>query len=247
MSTPRGIRNNNPGNIEKGASWKGLAPVQTDERFATFVSPEYGIRAIVVTLLTYHRSRKAADGSPIDTLREVVQRWAPAFENNVDAYVGHLDELHPATADQVLDLTTYANMAPLVLGIIQHENGRRAGPHGGRWYTQEQIDEGLRLAGIVKPAKVDAVEATAVTAAGGAGVATAVDLVARGTDVVDIASIPGPVHQATPEVIEGVQQALAPMAHMSKYVALALVALTVGLLVLRIYRKRQRAKLERRA
>jgi len=38
---PRGIRNHNPGNIEKGDPWQGLAADQSgDPRFAVFAAPE---------------------------------------------------------------------------------------------------------------------------------------------------------------------------------------------------------------
>ena len=87
MTTPRGIRNKNPGNIEKGPDWLGLAKDQrSDNRFAVFEAPQFGIRALCKVLLTYHRKRKAADGSAIDTVKEVIDRWAPPTENNSDAY-----------------------------------------------------------------------------------------------------------------------------------------------------------------
>ena len=44
---PRGIRNNNPGNIRRnGDPWQGLAKDQTDREFFTFQSAVYGIRAL---------------------------------------------------------------------------------------------------------------------------------------------------------------------------------------------------------
>lgn len=44
-SAARGLRNNNPGNIEAGSnSWDGQAG--SDGRFAKFVTPEHGIRAL---------------------------------------------------------------------------------------------------------------------------------------------------------------------------------------------------------
>src|SRR3546814_17442973 len=86
---PRVIRLNNPGNIEHGAPWEGLDPRNRDPRFCGFVSPEYGIRAIVRVLITYYDKRRARDGSRIDTVREIVERWAPAGENNTEAYAKH--------------------------------------------------------------------------------------------------------------------------------------------------------------
>ena len=44
---PRGIRNHNPGNIDKGADWEGLADDQSsDSRFCVFKDPVWGIRAM---------------------------------------------------------------------------------------------------------------------------------------------------------------------------------------------------------
>ncbi|MGL5156229.1 MAG: hypothetical protein ACRC9G_08020, partial [Aeromonas veronii] len=85
---PRGIRRNNPGNIEWGSPWQGLAKPEDypADRFAAFISPVWGIRAIAITLITYQDKRKANDGSRIDSVREVVERWAPSFENNTQAY-----------------------------------------------------------------------------------------------------------------------------------------------------------------
>ena len=39
--TARGIRNKNPGNLEQGESWQGLAENQSDSRFCVFKSMEY--------------------------------------------------------------------------------------------------------------------------------------------------------------------------------------------------------------
>lgn len=55
MAIPRGIRNNNPGNIRHSDQWKGLTPEQPDPDFCTFSTPEYGIRAMGVILLNYQR------------------------------------------------------------------------------------------------------------------------------------------------------------------------------------------------
>ncbi len=48
---PRGIRNNNPLNIEHSQSkWQGMAVEQTDKRFVQFKSMTWGIRAAFKTL-----------------------------------------------------------------------------------------------------------------------------------------------------------------------------------------------------
>jgi hypothetical protein len=68
---PRGLYNNNPGNIRKSPT-KWLGEVDgTDDAFETFQSPELGIRAIVRILLTYQRRHG------LDTIEEMIGRWAP--------------------------------------------------------------------------------------------------------------------------------------------------------------------------
>lgn len=47
IKQPRGIRNNNPGNIRRSSDpWQGLAKEQIDREFFKFKSSVYGIRAL---------------------------------------------------------------------------------------------------------------------------------------------------------------------------------------------------------
>jgi hypothetical protein len=80
---PRGIRNNNPGNIDRNTTkWQGMADDQSsDPRFVVFKTPQAGIRALAKILLTYQNH----DG--LKTVRGIIGRWAPAVENNTSAYV----------------------------------------------------------------------------------------------------------------------------------------------------------------
>lgn len=78
---PRGIRNNNPGNIERtSVRWKGMAAEQSDPRFITFTRPEWGIRAIARILLGDWREGQ-------NTIASLIEEWAPPHENNTKAYV----------------------------------------------------------------------------------------------------------------------------------------------------------------
>lgn len=174
-----GVRLNNPGNLEWGSPWQGLVPREQSryyktgssqqQRFCEFIEAAFGIRAIAVTLMTYRDKRKANDGSKIDTILEVVERWAPAFENNVRAYANHVQKVMCqeqgvcAVVDQVLDLYDYDTMRGLIVGIIAHENA-------GYRYPDAVVDEGMRRAGFVKPA-AKAINTT--TVAGSAIPATA--------------------------------------------------------------------------
>lgn len=138
---PRGIRNNNPGNIEWGDPWQGLIPVneRTDPRFAQFVSPAYGIRAIARTLITYQ------DKHGIRTVTGVINRWAPPAENDTEAYVRAVQQ---AVGGELVDMHDYKYLRPLVEAIIKHENGIGPMKTANTWYSAAAIDEGLRLAGV---------------------------------------------------------------------------------------------------
>lgn len=127
---PRGIRNNNPGNIERsGVTWKGMAQDQSrDPRFIVFSAPEYGIRAMARVLKNY-----LAQG--YDTVQEVINRWAPPIENDTGAYVR-------AVAARVgVSPTTPINashLPMLIEAIIQHENGQQP-------YSPDIIARGIQL------------------------------------------------------------------------------------------------------
>lgn len=162
---PIGIRLNNPGNIEWGDPWQGLVPRQSSvyattgnaqqKRFAQFETPTYGIRAIARTLITYYDKRRALDGSKIDTVREVIERWAPAFENNVSAYATQVGRALCSDCEDpgsiVVNMHDYDQLRTLVEAIIRHENGKGPKNNINTWYSDAVIDEGLRLAGVRKP------------------------------------------------------------------------------------------------
>ena len=117
LDTPRGIRNNNPGNIRRSAvDWLGLSAEQTDPDFFQFEQPQYGIRAIARILKTYQREG-------VQTLWEAINHWAPPTENDTDAYVKAV-----CTACDLLPTTKtdFSQIMPqLVKAIIQHENGQQ--------------------------------------------------------------------------------------------------------------------------
>lgn len=141
---PRGVRNHNPGNIERqdGVKWQGMAADQSsDSRFVVFEAAPWGIRALARTLLTYQDQRRAADGSRIDTVREIIHRWAPPVENHTTNYVQHVSDLIGVAPDAKIDVHDYPTMALLVTAIIIHENGDNP-------YDLSTIREGLALAGL---------------------------------------------------------------------------------------------------
>jgi hypothetical protein len=128
---PRGVRLNNPGNIRKGRSnWKGMAAAQLDPSYVTFEESKWGIRALAVLLKNYRASGRK-------TVRQVIERWAPASENNTAAYIKHVCSILGVKADQELDWPD--DLSRLVGAIIKHENGFVP-------YTTTEINEAVKLA-----------------------------------------------------------------------------------------------------
>lgn len=115
----RGIRNNNPGNIRWGDEWQGLVPnsERTDKSFCQFISPEYGIRAMIIILRNYEKRHG------LNTIRKIINRWAPPVENDTEAYINSVAKQVGVDADKVIDVTDSRVMIPLLEAIITHENG----------------------------------------------------------------------------------------------------------------------------
>lgn len=124
MTTPRGIRNNNPGNIRWGDEWQGLVPEsqRTDKSFCQFKKPEYGIRAMIIILRNYQRKHG------LNTVTGIIKRWAPPNENNTQAYINSVAQATGVTPDQRIDTSDSRFMMKLLQAIIQHENGSQ--PYG---------------------------------------------------------------------------------------------------------------------
>jgi hypothetical protein len=132
--TPRGIRNNNPGNIELGSDkWRGLSAQQTDGRFAQFDSPEHGIRAMAKVLGSYQTKHG------LSTPRQIIGRWAPAGENDVDSYVASVANSSGLDPDAPIEMSR--DGASLISAMIQHENGQQP-------FSREQVLRGIQMAGI---------------------------------------------------------------------------------------------------
>lgn len=151
MTVPRGIRNCNPGNIDRkpGVKWQGQMDDQSgDPRFVVFQSASWGIRAIARILLVYQTARLARDGTPIDTIREIIERWAPPVENKTSAYVTHVSKLTGIAPDARIDVSDYDTMRAMVAAIITHENGIQP-------YSDAEIEAGLFLANVVPGRKQD--------------------------------------------------------------------------------------------
>ncbi|EOG7953909.1 bacteriophage protein [Klebsiella aerogenes] len=130
---PRGVRNNNPGNLEASSSNPWVGQTGSDGRFAKFETPEHGIRALGRNLLSYQRQG-------IDTVSDIINRWAPPSDNNdTAAYIKSVCAQLGVKADQPLDASNPDTLQALCAAIIKHENGSQP-------YSNEQLSTGVSAA-----------------------------------------------------------------------------------------------------
>jgi len=78
----------------------------------------------------------------VDTIREVIARWAPPSENDTESYVEHVANQVGFGPDDKIDLENPLLLNRLILAISRHENGRN---EGNDWITAEQVRAGIDL------------------------------------------------------------------------------------------------------
>ncbi len=129
---PRGIRNNNPGNIKStlATTWDGEIGVDSDG-FLIFDTAAAGLRALAVLLRTY------ADRDCVRTIEQLVARYAPGGVNAVDGYASFVAEDVGVNKSEVIDIV---HLIPLIMrAMIWFENGQDP-------YTRPEIRDAVAAA-----------------------------------------------------------------------------------------------------
>lgn len=132
-NAPRGVRNNNPGNlIQTNIKWQGKVPKENnkDRRFEMFIAPEYGVRAMIKDLK--HDIEKGKN-----TIPAIIEEYAPRFENNTSAYIDHVSKSLKVSKTVKL-LPTKNTLRLLVLSIAKVETG-------GNYVTNELFEKAYSL------------------------------------------------------------------------------------------------------
>lgn len=129
---PRGLRNNNPGDIRAGEAWQGM--VGTDDAgFVIFSDISWGIRAMATDLLN-----KINKGE--NTITQIVAIYAPSSENDTQAYITAVSQDMGIDPDTVLpmDQPTFHS---LVRAIMNHELGASY----SAMISDADIDQGISM------------------------------------------------------------------------------------------------------
>ena len=128
---PRGIRNNNPGNLKEPSGdktqWRRERATDDDPMFEEFETMEYGIRALMKILINYMKKYK------LRTIIEIIKRFAPASENDTRAYINSVSWITGFEDNEIL-VANEDTISKLVTAICFIENG-------GYFITNEEIAE----------------------------------------------------------------------------------------------------------
>ncbi|WP_340618849.1 structural protein [Xenorhabdus entomophaga] len=117
----RGIRNNNPGNIDHNPAnkWQGQLKhdPKIEKRFCRFETAEHGIRALMKLLTNYHKGGH-------NSVSKMINRYAPNSENNTTAYINGVAKALNVDQFEKIDINKPTLIA-LAKSIIRHENGKQ--------------------------------------------------------------------------------------------------------------------------
>ena len=141
IGMPRGLRNNNPGNIRIGDDWRGLSErtrmtdfQKQETAFCVFNEPEWGLRAMARILRRYQ------DDHGLKTPHDIIARWAPASDNNdVASYASAVASALGVGTAEAIELHDETTLAKLMKAIARHENGQLPP------YSDNQYGAAIRL------------------------------------------------------------------------------------------------------
>lgn len=131
---PRGIVNNNPGNIRSGILWLGARNIPG--AFCVFTNCAYGLRAMAKDLTT----KITKDG--LNTISLIINKYAPPSENDTQAYINKVAAYTGWGQDDPISLTP-DNLLLLMKAQISVEQGPQY--LGGDWLTDDDINEGIGM------------------------------------------------------------------------------------------------------
>ena len=115
----RGLRNNNPLNIQHNAEHFQGEIKGRDKSFKTFSSPPFGYRAGIVILGTY-LSRG------LNTIEKIISKWAPPTENDTENYISSVERWSGIPRNKQLTAIDGSDYILIVAAMSFVENGQNA-------------------------------------------------------------------------------------------------------------------------
>lgn len=130
---PKGLRNNNPGNLRTGINWQGA--VGNDGSFIIFKSMAWGLRAMATDLINKIKNDK------LDTIQKIINKYAPANDNNDP--VAYAKEVSQLTGIGVND--TLNPDADTIKALMKAQISVEIGPAFTPMVTDADMNEAFSL------------------------------------------------------------------------------------------------------
>lgn len=117
MGLPRGIRNNNPGNIVKtNIPWEGKIIPGKDYAFEQFETFAMGVRAMIIDV------KGDIDNDGKNTLNALINQYAPPHENDTTEYIQTISQWTGiGQFDQISG--TKETLSKIIPALARYENG----------------------------------------------------------------------------------------------------------------------------
>lgn len=134
LTMPRGVRANNPLNIEISSAnnWRGKITPSIDKRFETFSASKYGFRAGAVTLRNYQKIHG------LYMLNAIIGRFAPPNENKTANYAKFVGDQIGVGINDPIDLQDGEILAQVLHAMSIMEVGRG-------YYTIDDARKGVAI------------------------------------------------------------------------------------------------------
>lgn len=139
---PRGIRNNNPGNLVlTNIGWQGKIPndQNTDGHFEQFTQIHWGIRAMMKDLIN-------DIGEGTNTLTSLINEYAPPHENDTANYVSFVSNATGILPDQTLILNK-----PVIRALVKAKITLENGTQYASYVTDQEIERAFDVLGVDLP------------------------------------------------------------------------------------------------
>ncbi|EBE6030700.1 lytic transglycosylase domain-containing protein [Salmonella enterica] len=121
----RGIRNNNPGNLNFAGQKGATLESGPNARFASFPTMLEGVAALDRQVMLYLKRGK-------NTIDQIIDIYAPSSDgNNTSSYKSYLSQYTGLGVKEKIDASNFEVMKKLIQGIINHENGAAASAVSG--------------------------------------------------------------------------------------------------------------------
>jgi hypothetical protein len=180
MTEPRGIRANNPTNVEyrPNTQWQGLADPPTEGRFCRFIAPQWGLRA-TITIMRNKQKRGLV------TLLQMISDFAPAEDNNHPlSYATAVARRMGCGVHDRVDLADKDKTIAMLHGMVAVECGPAPkGTANGDWLDDSVYEAAWSLAKpLTQSRTARGSMITLISATAGAVVEVAQDIVPQAAD-----------------------------------------------------------------